>query len=194
MKKETVSKFSTFLLEHIGKQISDLRKRKKITQATLCNLLNIGQDTLSSYESGKTAMPIDKFFLIVTILKVNAITLNLHAPRLFAGETQISIEDDVEQYCGEYLSRLPNTLRSQAIYRIVEKLKSQDSDAVGQMILTLYLEYCETLKDEDGKRICEKTKLVIDPTIKESDIEKLLNPPKPPPIDYGDSTVDVEFR
>ena len=53
-------------------RIKGLREDKDMSQGELCKLLNIGQQTLSQYETNKRKLPIDILKQYAIIFKVSA--------------------------------------------------------------------------------------------------------------------------
>lgn len=58
--------------QEIGKRIREARKKKKLSQSELSELLNISPSHMSDIENGKTNIGLDIFMHITQILEVSA--------------------------------------------------------------------------------------------------------------------------
>jgi transcriptional regulator with XRE-family HTH domain len=91
------------LLKELGKQIRDARERRRLTQEELANRLGTSRPTLSAYENGKTAPPVDLVTEIARILEVDFTAAGFVIGRQQSAAPKLAVEQLCLQFGTEHV-------------------------------------------------------------------------------------------
>lgn len=67
-----VTYFDNEQIKQMGKRIKECRKKKKMTQSQLADILGISTDQVSNIELGKSACKTDHIYLLIQVLDISA--------------------------------------------------------------------------------------------------------------------------
>lgn len=67
-----VAYFDNEQIKQMGKRIKECRKKKKMTQSQLADILGISTDQVSNIELGKSACKTDHIYLLIQVLDISA--------------------------------------------------------------------------------------------------------------------------
>ncbi len=67
-----VTYFDNEQIKQMGKRIKECRKKKKLTQSQLADILGISTDQVSNIELGKSACKTDHIYLLTQVLDISA--------------------------------------------------------------------------------------------------------------------------
>lgn len=188
--------FSSCLYKGLGEQIVKYRKKRRCTQKQLSELIGVSVDTLSSYENGRVSIPFDKVLLMAIVLGIGHIHFGVKPYRSMPISNEVTFHVDMG-ICEEVkraLETKPVDMRKPLIYSMIKQMRPYEDSGVGGSILDLYLQYCYSLKDNDGQSITEEAYVELRPKGMD-EFEHSLEPqfyPRPhKPSDMQEGSVKV---